>query len=79
MSASWYARIVDGNQTGIESAAYAANMARMAWVQDDGAGGLRWTTHDPGTRGAVHGFRLIPISDDEAAAWRERHPRPEET
>lgn len=77
-ASSWYARIVDGRQTGVETAGHAASLAGMSWVTGTLEAGLTWTSHDPGTRGAVHIFRLEPISDTDADDWRARHPRTHE-
>lgn len=72
---TWYARIVNGTQTGLESRGEAAAMARMSWTDGDVETGVTWTDHDPGARDRRREFELRPVSDEQAAQWRERHPR----
>jgi hypothetical protein len=70
VSARWYARYVDGIVTGVETDAYAADMAAMSWVGGDMDGGLAWTETDPAERDRRRSFELRPITDEQAENWR---------
>jgi hypothetical protein len=47
----------------------------MSWTDGTLETGVTWTDEDPGARGRRREFELRPVSDEQAAQWRQEHPR----
>jgi hypothetical protein len=70
----WFAQYVNGVQTRILRRPEAAQMASCSDVTGTLDTELRFTDRDPAAIYSRREFRIVPITDDQAADWRARHP-----
>lgn len=70
----WYAQYVNGEQTRILRRGEAEQMAACGDVSGTLETELTFTDRDPSARGGRRDFRIVPITDDQAADWRAAHP-----
>ena len=65
----WYAQYVNGDVTRLLRRREAEDLAACSDVTGDADTALEFTDRDPGVRGGKRHFRIVPISDAQAARW----------